>query len=120
VQPDGQRLEVWARKFCVGARTDQAHTLRDRSRGLHAREGISASNALTIRSRIPTPASVVARPIGAWLGHGIAGFFTGMFRFPVVVFRVDLDVVAIAAVIAFGAATAGALGSRRRVGPAAA
>lgn len=58
---------------------------------------------------------VIALPIGAWLGHGIAAFFTGMFRFPVVVFRVEPQVIAIASAIAFGAATAGALGALRRV-----
>jgi putative ABC transport system permease protein len=58
---------------------------------------------------------VIALPIGAWLGHAIAAFFAGMFRFPVVVFRVQPDVVAMAAAIALGAATGGALGALRRV-----
>jgi putative ABC transport system permease protein len=58
---------------------------------------------------------LLALPIGAWLGHGIAAFFTRMFRFPVLVFRVEPAVIAVAALVALGAATAGALGSLRRV-----
>lgn len=59
---------------------------------------------------------VVALPIGAWLGHGMAAFFTAaMFRFPVLVFRVDAEVVAIAGAIAIGAAVVGALSALRRV-----
>lgn len=58
----------------------------------------------------------VALPIGAWLGHGMAAFFTAaMFRFPVVVFRVDVGVVAIASASTVGAAIAGALSALRRV-----
>ncbi len=58
---------------------------------------------------------VIAVPVGAWLGHGIAGFFSGMFRFPVLVFRVEPSIVAIGAAITIGAASAGALGALRRV-----
>lgn len=58
---------------------------------------------------------VIAIPIGAWLGHGVAGFFTGLFRFPVLVYRLEPEVAGIAAAIALGAATAGALGALRRV-----
>ena len=58
---------------------------------------------------------VIALPVGAWLGRAIASFFTGMFRFPVLVYRVELSVVAIAAAIAIGAASLGALGALRRV-----
>lgn len=58
---------------------------------------------------------VIAVPLGAWFGHGIAAVFNAIFRFPVLVFRVDPGVVALAIAIAFGAAAAGAFGSLRRV-----
>ncbi|HEU4727757.1 MAG TPA: ABC transporter permease [Kofleriaceae bacterium] len=58
---------------------------------------------------------VIAVPFGAWLGHELARFFNHMFRFPVVIFRVEPRVIAIAAAIALGAASVGALGALRRV-----
>jgi len=58
---------------------------------------------------------VIALPFGAWLGHGIAAVFNDVFLFPVLVFRVQPEVVALATAIALGAATAGVLGALRRV-----
>jgi putative ABC transport system permease protein len=58
---------------------------------------------------------VVALPIGAWLAHGIATFFTRLFRFPALVFRIEPEVVVLAAATALLAAAAGTLGALRRV-----
>jgi putative ABC transport system permease protein len=57
----------------------------------------------------------IALPIGAWLGHGFAGFFARFFRFPVLVFRLEPGVAAAAAAIAIATAISGALGALRRV-----
>ena len=57
----------------------------------------------------------IALPVGTWLGHELATFFNRMFRFPVVIFRVEPSVVALAAGIAIGAAVVGALGALRHV-----
>jgi putative ABC transport system permease protein len=57
----------------------------------------------------------IAVPVGAWLGHELSMFFNNMFRFPVVIFRVEPSLVGLAAAIAVGSASAGALGALRRV-----
>jgi putative ABC transport system permease protein len=54
-------------------------------------------------------------PVGAWLGKVMAVFYATFFRFPVLVFRVELWVVGIATLVALGAASAGAFGSVRHV-----
>ena len=53
--------------------------------------------------------------VGAWLGRIMAVFYATFFRFPVLIFRVELWVVAVASLIALGAAGAGALGTLKRV-----
>ena len=58
---------------------------------------------------------VLALPVGAWLGRGLARFMSEFFKFPTLVYRLDLDVVAVAAAIAIGAVTIGAFGALRRV-----
>jgi putative ABC transport system permease protein len=54
-------------------------------------------------------------PVGAWLGRGMARFYATFFRFPVLVFRPEPAVIALAAAVALGAAVLGTLGSLRRV-----
>ena len=58
---------------------------------------------------------ILALPVGAWLGRGLARFMAEFFKFPALVYRLDLDVAATAAAIAIGAVTAGAFGALRRV-----
>jgi putative ABC transport system permease protein len=58
---------------------------------------------------------VAGIPVGAWLGRGIARFYASFFRFPVLVFRPEASVIALAAAVALGAAALGTLGSLRRV-----
>lgn len=58
---------------------------------------------------------VLGLPLGAWLGRVTAVYYAGFFRFPVLVFRIDPDVVLGATFVAVGAAMVGALGSVRRV-----
>lgn len=54
-------------------------------------------------------------PFGAWLGRVTAVYYAGFFRFPVLVFRIDPDVVLGATFVALTAAVLGALDSVRRV-----
>ncbi|HWA70739.1 MAG TPA: ABC transporter permease [Polyangiaceae bacterium] len=54
-------------------------------------------------------------PIGAWLGHSMAVFYATFFRFPVLVFRLEGWIVAVAGFVAVAAAASGALGALRRV-----
>ncbi len=54
-------------------------------------------------------------PVGAWLGRGMARFYASFFRFPVLVFRPEPAIIALAAGVALGAATLGTLGSLRKV-----
>jgi putative ABC transport system permease protein len=58
---------------------------------------------------------VLAVPIGAWLARVTAVFFVTFFRFPVLVFRIEPGVLAVAALVGLVPASAGALGTLTRV-----
>ncbi|HET7542368.1 MAG TPA: ABC transporter permease [Polyangiaceae bacterium] len=57
----------------------------------------------------------ISIPVGAWLGRVMSVFYATFFRFPVLVFRIEAWVVALAALVAVLAASVGALGTLRRV-----
>ena len=54
-------------------------------------------------------------PVGAWLGRGMARFYASFFRFPMLVYRPEVSVIALTIAVAMGAAVAGTLGTLRRV-----
>jgi putative ABC transport system permease protein len=74
-----------------------------------------AAHYLELTLFIALAGVVLGLPIGAWLGHGFAAFYADFFRFPVLVFRVELAVILVAALVAVVSAAVGAFGSARRV-----
>lgn len=58
---------------------------------------------------------VLGLPFGAWLARVTAVYYAGFFRFPVLVFRIDADMVLGATLVAAAAAVLGALGGVHRV-----
>jgi putative ABC transport system permease protein len=58
---------------------------------------------------------LLALPIGAWLAEVTAKFFVTFFRFPVLVFRIEPWVLAVAALVGMVPASAGALGTLAHV-----
>jgi putative ABC transport system permease protein len=53
--------------------------------------------------------------VGAWLGSGLTELYTQFFRFPVLAYRLDPRIVAVAVGVSFAAAVIGAFATARRV-----
>jgi len=70
-----------------------------------------ASHYLELALAIVAAGIVLGLPVGVWLGRVIADFYATFFRFPVLVFRVEPAVVAIAAVVTTAASLAGTWGT---------
>jgi putative ABC transport system permease protein len=77
--------------------------------------GRIAAHYLELTALIVLGGIAVGLPIGAWLGRGMARFYASFFRFPVLVFRPEASVIALAVLVAMGAAVLGTLGTLRRV-----
>lgn len=70
-----------------------------------------AGHYLQLALAIVATGIALGLPIGIWLGRVIAEFYGTFFRFPVLVFRVEPVVVAIAALVTTGASLAGTWGT---------
>lgn len=70
-----------------------------------------AGHYLQLALAIVVAGIVLGLPVGIWLGRVIAEFYGTFFRFPVLVFRVEPAVVAIAALATTGASLAGTWGT---------
>ena len=70
-----------------------------------------AGHYLQLALAIVAAGIVLGLPIGIWLGRVIADYYGTFFRFPVLVFRVEPAVVAIAALVTTGASLAGTWGT---------
>lgn len=70
-----------------------------------------AGHYLKLALAIVVAGILLGLPIGVWLGRLIAEFYGTFFRFPVLVFRVELAVVLIAAAVTIVASLAGTWGT---------
>jgi len=70
-----------------------------------------AVHYLQLALAIVTTGIVIGLPVGIWLGRVIAVYYGTFFRFPVLAFRVEPAVVAIAMLVTIAASLAGALGT---------
>jgi putative ABC transport system permease protein len=77
--------------------------------------GTVARHYLELTVLTVLPGILLGIPLGGWLGMIFAEFFARFFRFPVLVFKIEPFIVALAALAAFVFAALGALGSVRRV-----
>jgi putative ABC transport system permease protein len=59
--------------------------------------------------------AVIGIAVGAWLGAGLTGVYADLFRFPMFSYRLGLRVPLVGALLSFGAAAAGAIGTVRRI-----
>ncbi len=77
--------------------------------------GRIASHYLQLALAVVVAGILLGLPVGVWLGRLIAEFYGTFFRFPVLVFRVEPSVVAVAAVVTTAASLAGTWGTLFRV-----
>jgi len=74
-----------------------------------------AVHYLELAAIVVVSGALAGLPLGVWLGRLMAVFYARFFRFPVLLFRLELWVVSVALFVALGAACAGALGTLRRL-----
>jgi putative ABC transport system permease protein len=79
---------------------------RDREIGLHYLELVTIIVLL---------GAVLGIGLGAWLGRGLTGVYADIFRFPFAVYRLGVRIPLVGAVLSLGTATAGAVGTVRRI-----
>lgn len=77
--------------------------------------GRIASHYLQLALAVVAAGILLGLPVGVWLGRLIAEFYGTFFRFPVLVFRVEASVVAIAALVTTATSLAGTWGTLFRV-----
>jgi putative ABC transport system permease protein len=74
-----------------------------------------AAHYLEFATLVAALGVLLALPAGAWLARVTAVFFATFFRFPVLVFRVEPAVIAVAALVGLAPASLGALGMLKHV-----